>query len=473
MNTLWYDIQLNLPFLVLVGTAMVVLLAESRRSSLPVVSAVLSSIGLLFTLLLSLMSAPERRETFYGMIFTGSLVNILLCSISVVALVSLAASVWYFPKFGYKRGEFYSLLLFAVQGMVLLVAANDVLILFLGVELLSISLYALSGLFRFSERSIEAALKYFLLGAFATGFLLFGIALLYGASGTTSITKLQHIAVSLMQKPLFVAGSALLLIGLLFKIAAVPFHMWAPDVYEGAPTPVTGFMAGGVKVAGFAILSSLVLKIFAPSTNITTAIALVSAASMIVGNVFALVQRNIKRMMAYSSIAHVGYILSGVAAATVEGTIGTIFYAIVYAIMTVGVFSIIGWMEQKEPGAVMLENFEGLSSQQPFLAALMALFLFAFAGVPPFAGFMGKYYVFFSAVSANLLWLAIVGVLTSVLSAYYYLRIVVLMYFHPASVEASGKLPILLVLSILFCALATVLLGVLPSPFIEMLAKAL
>ncbi len=463
MDTLINDLQQIIPFITVVLTSLIVLVVEARKSTLQVISAIITVAGLIVSVITALATVPQNREILYGMLYVGSFGNYISIVIAFIGIFAVALSVQYYPKFQYNRGEFYSLLLFAVQGMMLLSYANDLIIVFLAIELLSVPLYALSGLFRTNERSIEAALKYFLLGAFSTGFLLFGIALIYGATGTTTITQLERIASAIITKPLFLTGCTLLIVGILFKLAAVPFHMWAPDAYEGAPTPVTGFMAAGVKVAVFALFALLTLKIFGYSKNIGDAMAIISALSMIIGNILAIAQKNIKRMMAYSSIAHVGYILTGIAAMNREGAVGAMYYSIIYAMMTIGVFAVIAWNENTSESTLSLDSYNGFSVCQPYIAAVMAAFMFAFAGVPPFAGFFGKYSVFLAAVKANMVWLAVVGVITSVISAYYYLRIVVLMYFREGEQSVTEK-PTILTFAILSITTILVLAtGIFPS----------
>ena len=367
------------------------------------------------------------------------------------------------------RGEFYILLIFATSGMMLMAGALDLITVFLGIELMSVSLYVLAGFMRKKERSNESALKYFLLGAFATGFLLYGIALIYGISGTTNLLRIHDAFPELMGNSLFVIGCGLILIALAFKVSAVPFHMWAPDVYEGAPTPVTGFMSTAAKAAAFSTFVLLFVRIFSISgTSLSQILAFVSAATMIVGNVTAIAQTSIKRMLAYSSIAHAGYMLSGVAAANTEGETGVLFYLLAYTFMNVGAFGIVSWIEGIDDKKLTLDDYAGLGARRPVVAVLMAIFMFSLAGIPPFAGFFGKYYVFLAAVKAEMTWLAIIGVLTSLVSAYYYLRIVVLMYFRDGEADVDSQVPLPALIAVVIAAVLVLALGLYPSLVVDM-----
>jgi NADH-quinone oxidoreductase subunit N len=360
------------------------------------------------------------------------------------------------------------MLLFTTVGMMLIASANDLIILFLGIELMSVCLYVLAGFIRTKERANEAALKYFLLGAFSTGFLLYGIALIYGAVGTTNLLLIQNLFAVVSNNPLFVVGAGLLIIGLAFKVGAVPFHMWVPDVYEGAPTTVTAFMSTGVKAAAFAAFITVFIRTFDfLGGRVNEIIALLAAASMILGNITAIVQTNIKRMLAYSSIAHAGYMLSGIAAGTIDGQVGVMFYLAAYSMMNLGAFAIISFVERENDKNLLLDDYHGLSRQQPFLAFLMAVFMFALAGVPPFAGFFGKYYVFLAVIKSHMTWLAIIGVLASLVSAYYYLHVVVLMYFREGHADVASKPSRAALTVVVVCAAAVLILGIFPSFVIQ------
>jgi NADH-quinone oxidoreductase subunit N len=307
-------------------------------------------------------------------------------------------------------------------------------------------------------------MKYFLLGAFATGFLLYGIALVYGTTGTTNLMRIAIEYPRSMTQTWYSVGFGLLLVGFAFKVAAVPFHMWAPDVYEGSPTTVSGLMATGGKAAAF---SAFVLVFSIPMSqheeNLTFLIAVLAACSMVVGNILGLAQTNLKRMLAYSSIAHAGYMLIGIASGQSLGQQGILFYLVSYALTNLGAFGVIAILEKESGENVSYEDYAGLGSRRPVLAAMLSCFMFSLTGMPPFAGFIGKYYLFASAVESKLTWLAILGVLTSLVSAYYYLRVVVFMYFREPGVTAEFRLPRLAMMSLGISTAGIVILGVLPS----------
>ena len=358
----------------------------------------------------------------------------------IASLATILVSDGYLRRFDIMRGEYYALLLLSTAGMFVLVTAYDLMSVFLGIELMSLALYVMIGFRRRDFLANEAAMKYFLLGAFAIAFFLYGMSLVYGLCGTLNF---KGIVLSAMdheyyrQAP-FLFAIALILVGFVFKVSAVPFHMWVPDVYQGAPSPVTGFMAGAVKAASFAAFLRLFYMAFFPARSDWVGIVVVLAvATMTLGNIVALVQRNLKRMLAYSSIAHAGYILVGMAALSVENTraaSGVMFYVLVYAFMTTGAFALVCALENRgDSRGLELEDMAGLGLRRPMIGFAMAVFMFAMAGIPPTAGFFGKYYIFNAAIERGLTWLAVVGVLNSALSLYYYLRIVVYMYFKPSA----------------------------------------
>jgi NADH-quinone oxidoreductase subunit N len=353
--------------------------------------------------------------------------------------------------------------------MMLMAGALNLITVFLGIELMSVSLYVLAGFMRKKERSNESALKYFLLGAFATGFLLYGIALIYGTSGTTDLVAISKVFPQLSHNPIFLVGCGMLVVAFSFKIAAVPFHMWAPDVYEGAPTTVSGFMSTGAKAAAFATFLLVFVRVFdIAGSSLSQVIAVIAAASMIVGNITAVAQNNVKRMLAYSSIAHAGYMLSGIAAANVEGETGILFYLLAYTFVNVGAFGIVSLMERQDDKKLNFEDYAGLSGRRPALAVMMSMFMFSLAGIPPFAGFFGKYYVFLAAVKANMTWLAILGVLTSLVSVYYYLRLVVLMYFREGDADLDHPVPVASMIALAAAAALIVVLGLYPSLIVDL-----
>jgi NADH-quinone oxidoreductase subunit N len=453
-------------------TGLVVLLIESLWSRATALSFWLTVCGLLAGMVVGFQGIGEQGTAYAGMVKTGGYADFWAVVCCLSALLSVFLSRSYLQVREIAQGEYHVLLLFSVVGMMLMGAAGDLVVLFLGVELMSICFYILAGIARSNTASNESALKYFLLGAFATGFLLYGIALLYGATGTTSIPSILTKSASLSSDPGFRIGAVLLLVGLGFKVAAVPFHMWVPDVYEGAPTTVTALMSTGGKAAAF----SAFLLVFAPDMirnipDVQTVLAIVSALSMIVGNVMALAQQSVKRMLAYSSIAHAGYILTGVVAGNAYGGNGVLFYLVAYTSMNVGAFGVLSIMESKDGGNISYDDFTGLSKSQPVLASLMALFMFSLTGIPPFAGFFGKYYVFAGAIQAGYTWLAVVGVLMSLLSAYYYLRLVVLMYFKDQTVASESRSPDLGFVALVISALTLILFGIFPDTVLSLTAS--
>lgn len=461
---LWY----HSPLVVIVATGLAVLVIEGIRKNSAGTSSIVALAGLLCAAVLSFLGGGSERETFGGMMATGAFGNYFILLFISAGILSIVAAREYLERHLNHRSEFYALLLFAISGMVLMASGRDLVALFLGVELMSVPFYVLAGFNRSEHSSNEAALKYFLLGAFATGFLLYGIALIYGAAGTTRISAMSG---SLLSDRVFLIGTGLIIVALAFKVAAVPFHMWAPDVYEGSPTVVTGFMATGGKAAAFAAISVFFLRgIEFSGTSVSTLLAILAAASMIVGNVTAIAQKSVKRMLAYSSIAHAGYILSGVAAGNIEGQTGLMFYLGAYTFMTIGAFTIVGLLEREGNQGTSFDDYAGLSTRQPAVAFIMALFMFSLAGVPPLAGFFGKYYVFLAAVKSDMTWLAVLGVLTSLISVYYYLRLVVQMYFRDGEQVPYSRIPGGVLTAIAVSAFMVVLLGVHPSLVLNFIA---
>jgi NADH-quinone oxidoreductase subunit N len=392
------------------------------------------------------------------------------------AALAILFSVEYAQRTGLAQGEYYTLLLLSTAGMMLMAGAVNFMTVFLALEILSIALYVLVGLNRADRRSGEAALKYFLLGAFASGFLVYGMALIYGQASTTSLEGVRAYVVSLTGEfpATLTVGLGLMIAGFAFKVALVPFQMWTPDVYQGAPTSVTAFMSVGAKVAGFAALGRVVLYAFGDLwSEWVWVLVVLSALTMTVGNLSALRQTNLKRMLAYSSIAHAGYILVGVAAGNQAGASAVLFYLFGYAFMNVGAFAVIiavGRFEGNAGRGETLDDFAGLATRKPWLAATMALFMLSLAGMPPLVGFLGKLYVFGAAVEANLIWLAVIGVINSVISAYYYLRVIVVMYMlDSGEVEAGPSLvsPALQV-GVGLASVAIVVVGLWPAPILNL-----
>lgn len=400
----------------------------------------ITQLGITAALVYSISLWGSDRNGFGGMVILDNF-SILL---SIIILFSAGLTIFLSREIlranKRVRGEYLALVCFATFGMLVMVSGGDLMMIFLGIETLSIALYILAGIRRTNPYSVESAFKYFLIGAFASGFLLFGMAYIYGATGSTNLDRiLSYLSTGVGESNTYIMiGIAFLLIGLGFKISLVPFHMWTPDVYEGAPTPIAAFMSTGVKAAGFAVLMRVFLHsvggYFAEWQN---AFLVLSVLTMTVGNIIALVQDNVKRMLAYSSIAHAGYILIGFAAGTADSVSSVLYYLGAYTFMNIGAFGFISYFESEEKQSFTLKDFSGLGFKRPLLAAGMAVFMFSLAGIPPTAGFFAKFYVFKSAVDAGLTWLAVIGALNAVVSVFYYLRVVLHMYMKEAEVDFS------------------------------------
>jgi NADH-quinone oxidoreductase subunit N len=387
------------------------------------------------------------------------------------AALTILSSMQYVRAARIHEGEFYGLVLFATFGMILMAAANDLMVFFLALETMSVAVYVLTSIERNSGRSAEAGMKYFLMGAFATGFLLYGIALIYGATGTTNLNHISAYLVEPMADlPAYlVAGALLLLAGFAFKVGAVPFHFWIPDVYEGAPTPVTGLMAVGVKAAAFAAWARIILHKLSPlDADWVFSVAVLAIATMTLGNLLAISQSSVKRMLAYSSIAHAGYLLIGIAVGEEWGGMPLLFYLLAYAAMTAGAFAVVTALRDGETPRENYSDFAGLGFKRPFLALAMTLFMLSLAGFPPLAGFTGKFYVFRAAVLSGNTVLAVIGVLNSLLSVVYYLRVVVAMYMEEGGAAGkSFRQSPALYIAVALAVAGTLYLGVLPARTLE------
>lgn len=431
-------------------------------------------VGLVCALLAAMTSWGAGARGFRDMVVLDNYALFIHLVIIYAAALVVLLSMDYLRRAGAESGEYYALVLFATSGMLLLASANDLIVVFLAVELMSLSLYVLAGLFKRRAPAGEASLKYFLLGVFASAFLLYGIALLYGATGTTNFDRIAAAVGARPRDPLVLIGLGLLLAGFGFKISSVPFHMWAPDVYQGAPTSVTAFIASGSKAAVFAALIRFVLAgLRAMQADWTVLLGALAALTMTVGNVVAIAQSNVKRMLAYSSVAHVGYMLVGVAAGGVAGGSAVLFYLLAYTFTTVGTFGVLTLCERAGEEAVEVKDYAGLGRRHPLLALTLTLFLLSLIGIPPLAGFVGKFYLFGSAVRAGHVTLAVVGVLNSAVAAYYYLRVVVYMYMQEPDGEPTVVAPSLAGgLALVVALIGIVLLGVMPAPFADLAQSA-
>ncbi len=476
----------TLPLLVLVTWASLLLLVDAFiPNGRKAITVALSALGLGVVLALTLWSPPSSaaaRTAFGGMLVLDGFAHFMNVLLLSSGLAGIALAYDYLRRGGMQRGEYYVLLLFAISGMMLMSMAADLIILFLALELLSIPLYVLAGIAAPRLASEEAAMKYFLLGAFSSGFVVFGIALAYGATGTTGLQGiLNAINSGQANLALLLTGAALLLVGLGFKVAVVPFHMWTPDVYHGAPSAVTAFMAVGAKVAGFSALMRVFILVFPHfAVDLTPILWALSALTMIVGNVVAIAQRNIKRLLAYSSIAHAGYILMalvpyGQSQVSADAVASALFYLVAYACTNFAAWAVVIALEQRYAGeegekGLNLEDYAGLGQRHPVMAAVMAVAMLSFTGVPPTLGFMGKFYLFRTVISGGYLGLAIIGVLTSLISAFYYLCVVVMMYMHAGEPVVRREAWLYLIA----CAsgIAVVLLSIFSAPLLAWAAQA-
>ena len=381
-----------------------------------------------------------HRSLFGGMFLHDGFTVFFTLLFCAVAALSVLLSWDYAKRTRLQQAEYYSLMLLSTLGMIVMAASNDLITIFLGLELMSIALYVLVGFRHDQLESNEAALKYFLLGAFASGFLLYGIALLYGATGTTQLARMAEFLsdTPLASNPMLILGGLMVLVGFGFKIAAAPFHMWTPDAYEGAPTSITAFMSAGAKAAGFAALLRLALTVLPGITaDWHGLLAAIAVLTMTVGNVTALLQTNLKRMLAYSSIAHAGYLLVAVVAGGTDGAAAALFYLAVYSAMNLGAFGVLTRLGRDQEERVLISDLAGLGFRQPAIGLAMTFFMLSLGGIPPTAGFMGKVYVFSAAVNTGHVPLVVIGVLNSVVSVFYYLRVTVAMYMQEPSGEPT------------------------------------
>lgn len=456
-------------FLLAVGLMLMLMDVLKAHSSMPLIAG----LGLIGAGVLAVL--PEKissMQAFYGMIEVGNIapLNIVFLCLSGVF------TIFFLPDYLKRQDkpiyEVYTLLIFAIIGMIMMANASDLLITFIGLETFSIALYVFAALFKKEETSNEAGLKYFLLGAFASAFLLLGISLLYGLTGYTNLNDIAANASKLTDNPaLFFTSIGLFIIGFLFKVSAFPFHNWTPDVYSGTPTPLAGFMATGSKMAAFIALGTVLIKLnFTQYDKLVNVLALAAILSMIYGNVVAVRQKNLKRMLAYSSIAHTGYVLLGLCAGK-AGFVAVIFYMFIYTIMNIGAFGLVGIAERTLADTDM-DKWKGLGIKAPYFAAAMSLFLFSMAGIPPFAGFMSKYQVFIAAIGSGQILLAVIGILTSVIAAFYYIYLIVIMYFGKnESPEVSPRFDWTTGLGVGLLAVLILLLGIFPSLVLQPLLQ--
>jgi NADH-quinone oxidoreductase subunit N len=420
----------------------------------------------------------DRNAEGFGVIVADNFGLFVTFILVVVGALTIMFSSQVVERDDMPAGEYYALVLFSIVGMIMMATATDLLVVFIALEILSLAVYVLTGIRRDNAAGTEAAFKYFLLGAFSSAFFLYGIAFTYGVTGSTRFEAVGSFlsAQALSDNPMILIAVGLLLVGFGFKISAVPFHMWTPDAYEGAPAIVTGFMSTGVKVAAFAAFTRVFLSAFEPFvTDWAPLVAVLAALTMILGTVVGVAQSNLKRMLAYSSIAHGGYLLVGLVAANQVGKAAILFYLLAYSVTNLAAFGVIALLGTRERGNDELRDYAGLWNTRPGLAALMTVSLLSLGGLPPTAGFIGKWYIFSAAVSAGYYWLAIIGVLTSVISVFFYLRVVVMMYMS----ERDGALPLPVNITRMGMAALTVAiamifyLGVLPTYVLDRAAESI
>jgi NADH-quinone oxidoreductase subunit N len=464
------DFYYILPELVLTTGALVVLIADvllpkQRRGALAWVA--LLALGATMASLW-----PFRHthvEVAHGLLAVDQFALFFKFVFLLAAGITVLMSVRYLAIEGASPGEYYFLILCATLGMMIMAGGIDLITIFIGLETMAVSFYILVGFIKPSQRSNEAAVKYFLLGAFSLGILLYGMSLMYGLSGTTNLRVMAPAFVGMEKDPRLVLAVILVVAGVGFKIAAVPFHMWAPDVYEGAPTPITAFLSVGSKAASFAMLIRLFVEgLPAMSADWRLLFWTLAVVTMTVGNIAAVTQSNVKRMLAYSSIAHAGYLLIGIVAGTSRGITATLVYLLIYSFMQLGAFAVVVVLRRSDVAGEELKDFSGLHLRNPFAAFAMLLFMLSLGGIPPTAGFMGKFWLFSAAIDAHYYWLAVIGVLNSAISLYYYVRIVVFMYLKKESIGSEPVTTPALAVVLGVAVAATLVFGVYPRLLFEL-----
>lgn len=458
--------------LTLVGTLIMLLepfTGDGKKNGMGIVAL----IGLLAAIPATAFAGSMPGYAFSHMLIIDGFATFFRYVVIGIGILTVCSSFQYLRRENHNSGEYYALLLFSITGQCVMAASNELIMIFIGLEISSIASYVLAGYLRDDKRNNEAALKYFLLGSFATAFLLYGIAWIYGITGTTNLDQIRY---ALLNHDIASGGvlvgvsAALMFVGFGFKVSAAPFQIWAPDVYQGAPAPVSAFMSTGPKAAAFAIFIRVYMTAFGPITNRWEAFVWASALlTMIVGNFGALGQSNLKRMLAYSSIAHAGYILVAIAAHSQIGTAAAMFYLASYAFMQIGCFAVVAHFARQGEKYVNIEDLAGLGWKQPVTAALFTVFLLSLIGIPLTGGFFGKFYIFKAAIDSNLIWLAVLGLLNSAVAAYYYLRVLVVMYMKEPGDATQSLQPMAAGISFTLWASAvgTLILGIFPSAVLE------
>ncbi len=438
----------------------------------------LAGAGLLAAIWGSVVALGVGGTGFQNMVIVDGFATFFRILVLVIGLLTIVSSTQYLDREKANAGEFHALLLFSIAGQCVMASANELIMVFIGLEISSIASYILAGYLRDDRRNNESALKYFLLGSFATAFLLYGVAWVYGLTGSTNLAEVRRVLMTPEGAPNLVlmgTAAALMFVGFAFKVSAAPFQVWAPDVYQGAPAPVSAFMSTGPKAAAFAVFLRVFITAFGPIATRWEPFVWGSAiATMIVGNFAALTQTNIKRLLAYSSIAHAGYVLVAVTAHSEIGTAAAMFYLAAYAFMQIGAFAVVTWFSRQGEKYVNIDDLAGLGERQPMVAAMLTIFLLSLIGVPLTGGFFGKFYIFRAALDSNLVWLTVIGLLNSAVAAYYYLRLIVVMYMKEpgAATENVGPVSAGLRVAILGSALATLVLGIFPSLVLDFAGRS-
>ncbi|PLY00008.1 MAG: NADH-quinone oxidoreductase subunit N [Desulfuromonas sp.] len=468
------NLQAIMPSLILSGFGMLLLLASvfmKRGNTTPI--AWMSIIALVITGFVSLSGWNNVQAGFAGSVVLDNFATFFSLICIAAAILTILMSDDYLKREEFPVAEYYPLILFTTAGAMWMASGTDLMTIFLGLEVLSVSLYVLAGYFRDQTKSNEAGLKYFFLGAFSTGFLLYGVALLYGVTGSTKIQKIAEYVSAhpdAVLNKMFIAGGLLMLTGFLFKVAAAPFHMWTPDVYQGAPTPITAFMSAGPKAAAFAAFMRVtIIGLDGMQSDLSAIFWILAVLTMTVGNFIALGQQDLKRMLAYSSISHAGYALVGMVAWNEVGLSAILFYMLVYTFMNMGAFAVLVLIGKKGEENLTLDGIAGFGYKKPVLAVALCIFLFSLMGLLPTAGFTGKFYIFAGAVKAGYIWLAVLGVLNSAVSLFYYLRVMVQMYFkEPTEDFAWVKINVSTAISIVVSIIGVLYLGIVPGTLMNL-----
>ena len=453
--------------LTIMGTVLMVMDPLLRRRSSNAFGH-LSILSLAAAMAASVYAFTDPGTAFGGMLVVDGFATFFRVLVIGVGILTVLPSYRFLHRQEAETSEFHALLLYSIAGQCLMVAANELIMIFLGLEISSIASYILAGYLRDDKRANESALKYFLLGSFATGFFLYGVAFIYGSTGTVNLTEVHAKLTGPNAPPVVLIGlaAAMIFVGLGFKVSASPFQIWAPDVYQGAPTPVTAFLSAGPKAAAFAVFFRIFMTAFAPIANGWEPLVWISALlSMTIGNFAALMQANVKRLLAYSSIAHAGYVMVALTARSEVGTAAAMFYLAAYAFMNIGAFAVVSHLSGKGERYQNVDDFAGLGQKQPMTAAMLSIFLLSLIGVPLTGGFFGKFYIFKAALESHLVWLTVLGLLNSAVAAYYYLRLLVVMYMREPSEATTNAEPLTPGVSaaLILPALGTLVLGIFPS----------